>query len=168
MTEADAILLRMATALSESKLIAGPLAWYPGNRPRKLVLAALAEGISINAELHITAVSGLPDENVTFQLCLAEPAGTYPISRFDWKPPGIHTNKLGPHKGIRSETGLHPFAENAALGFACMVSDNLPVCLPVTPEPSDFGEAVAYVCATFNLAFVNGLPFPPWSPTLML
>lgn len=168
MTEAEAILLRMGTALTEPKVVSGSLSWYPGNRPRKLALAALAQGQTISAELHITAVLGLPNENVTFQLCLAEPADTYPITRFDWRPQSVHTNKIGPHKGVRCETGLHSYEDNARLGFALMVSGNLPVCLPVDPEPQDFEEAVAYVCATFNLAFVNGLPLPPWSPTLIL
>lgn len=167
MIEADAILARMRQVLAEPKTIAGTLAWRQGNRPRKLVLVALAEGQTLNAELHITAVADLPDEDVSFQLCLAEPSDTFPITRFDWRPPRAHTNKVGSHKGVTSFTGVHPFEENASLGFANMVAGNLPVSLPVAPEPGDFEQAVAYVCATFNLAFQNSLPTPPWSLSLI-
>lgn len=167
MIEADAILARMRQALAEPKIVAGTLVWRPGNRPRKLVLAALAEGRTLNAELRISAVTDLPDEDMSFQLSLAEPADTFPITRFDWRPPRAHTNRVGQQRGVTSFTGLHPFEDNAALGFSAMVANNLPISLPVAPEPGDFGQAVAYVCATFNFAFRNPLPTPPWSRSLI-
>ena len=167
MIEADAILARMRQALAEPKIVTGAPVWRQGNRPRKLVLAALAEGPTLNAELHITAVVDLPNEDMSFQLCLAEPSDMFPIARFDWRPPRAHTNRVGPHRGLTSFTGLHPFEENAALGLSAMVANNLPISLPIDPEPADFGQAVAYVCATFNLAFRNELPTPPWSLSLI-
>lgn len=167
MIEADAILARMRQVLAEPKMVTGTPTWRQGNRPRKLVLVAFAEGPTLNAELHVSAVVDLPSEDMSFQLCLAEPADTFPIARFDWRPPRAHINRVGPHRGLTSFTGLHPFEENAALGLSAMVANNLPVSLPVAPEPANFEQAVAYVCATFNLAFRNELPTPPWSPSLI-
>lgn len=167
MIDGEAILARMRRAFEEPKVVAGTLTWRQGNRPRKRVLVALAEGETLNAELHVTATADLPNEDVSFQLCLAEPSDTFPICRFDWRPPRAHVNKVGTHRGIVSWTGFHPFEDNAALGLSAMAANNLPVSMPVEPEPRDFAEATAYVCATFNLVLLNELPPPPWSPYLI-
>ncbi|MDV2987048.1 UNVERIFIED_CONTAM: hypothetical protein Q9R58_22320 [Methylobacteriaceae bacterium AG10] len=167
MVDSAVILAQMRAALAVEKTIVGPLRWNAGTRPRTFALAALAEHPIQNLELHLTAAAALPNEHVGFQLCLSVPGHTFPVTRFDWRPPRPHVNKFGKLKGIASETGLHPFEANAELGLTMMVANNLPVCVPVTPEPPDFPSAVAYVCDTFRLRLRDPIPLPPWSPTLI-
>lgn len=68
MIEAEAILARMRQVFVEPKVVTGKPVWRQGNRPRKLVLVALAEGQTLNAELRISAMVDLPDEDMSFQL----------------------------------------------------------------------------------------------------
>ncbi|WP_342152378.1 hypothetical protein [Methylorubrum sp. SB2] len=167
MVDSAAIISRMRTALAAEKVVVGPLIWRAGTRPRTFALAALAEHPDQNMEVHLTAAAALPNEHVGFQLCLSVPGHTFPVTRFDWRPPRPHVNRFGPLRGLSSGTGLHPFEENAELGLAMMVTHNLPVCMPIDPEPPDFSSAVAYVCDTFRLELREPIPLPPWSPTLI-
>ncbi|WP_342151105.1 hypothetical protein [Methylorubrum sp. SB2] len=163
-----AILARIRQALAEPKRLLLPVAWRTGQRPDKLVLAALCQSRTIGVQLHGRAHPHRPDEDVSFQLCLDEPDETWPVARIDWRPVSPHTNRMpDAFRGTTVwDSGLHPFEENAVHGLTAMKAKNLPVCRPLLPEPASYADALAAVSATLNIVNANALPVPPWSPRL--
>lgn len=102
-------------------------------------------------------------------LCLEETDETWPIARVDWKPSRPHTNSVpGPHFGLLTEeSGIHPLEPNLEHGLNVMKARNLPVCVPIVPEPPDWSAALACVRDMLSVTNIEGLPTPPWSQTLL-
>ena len=80
-----------------------------------------------------------------------------------------HSNRCGPRslRGIISETGIHEFEHNAALGLRRMQAENLPLCIPVDDVPHDFDAFIRYVCQSLKIAPLDQILSPPWSPSLL-
>lgn len=130
-----------------------------------VVLEAQDRGI-YGITLDLTARRGAPDRQVSIQLCLDE-ARKLPISRVDWRPSAPHTNKRGSPlvRGLQVWTSVHSFAENAALGLEAMVTENLPIAIPLKPEPADFNELLVRVCELFQIDSLRTVETPPWAPS---
>jgi hypothetical protein len=60
----------------------------------------------------------------------------------------------------------HPFDLNRVLGFDRMVSENLPVAVPLNPDPEDFRALARRAGALFNIEGMEALPAPEWEPRL--
>jgi hypothetical protein len=120
------------------------------------------------------AVTGLPHRHVTLGLrwaAVTTARGGH-FDRLDWRPVGAHNNKgHGPaawrHVLIEG-THHHPLAENAALpmGLSQAMSHNLPVALPVGPEP-DWPEFLAEAARRWRIADLVNIPAPPWQYDLL-
>ena len=163
------IIARMRQALGERKRAILPTAWRVGNRVGKLIVPMACQCGVVGVQLHVTAWETRPDEDVSFMLCLDEPEETWPIARIDWRPVHPHVNALpGPLKGLLTDgTGLHALEDNVLYGLNTMKTKNLPVCRPVVPNPPDWPTALTYVRDTLIIDNIEGLPSPPWSPTLL-
>jgi hypothetical protein len=62
---------------------------------------------------------------------------------------------------------LHPFDLNWELGIKRMVSENLPIGLPIEPEPADFRTFTALMGTAFSVLGVDLIPAPPWQPRML-
>ncbi|MQX37953.1 hypothetical protein [Roseospira navarrensis] len=113
-----------------------------------------------------------PDERVVYQLEYLFPGFRRgPVSRIEWHPQSPHNNKgLGPpHLRHIEKSGsqVHPFDLNWTLGVKRMVSENLPIGLPIEPEPRDFRAFTSVMGTAFGVRGVDLIPAPPWQPRIL-
>ena len=113
-----------------------------------------------------------PDCDVTFQIDRMY-AGFRrgPAMRLDWRPKNSHTNKnLGPSElrlRIIEGSHVHPFDENWTLGFQRMVSENLPIAIPLDEDPKDFAALTQLAGELFRIDGLESLPVPSWEPRML-
>jgi hypothetical protein len=146
--------------------------WKDGSGRDALVLTlpldVLAETVG-TARSVIRCVRGSPDRDCSATLIATIQGRDLHLWRMDWKPQYSHTNRCGPRslRGVISETGIHEFERNAALGLRRMQADNLPLCIPVDDVPHDFDAFIRYVCQSLKIAPLDQILGPPWSPSLL-
>ena len=119
------------------------------------------------------AVAILPGQNVTLGLRWSEGLGRGGnFERLDWKPKDAHNNRgLGPlnlrHVLIEG-THHHRLTDNAelAIGLTRAMAENLPVAVPLEPEPAwpDFLLAAAL---RWKIRTLVHMPEPPWQDDLL-
>lgn len=121
------------------------------------------------------AVSPPPDRNVTLGLSWDDPTGRgSSFDRLDWRPLDAHTNRgLGPPRhrlAVIEGSHHHPLAENAVLpmGLLRTIAENLPVALPINPDPPDWPAFLAVAEQRWNLHGLRSAPLPPWQYDLGL
>lgn len=171
-TEADdaAIAAMLSAFVAAEKAPSGPIGWEPDGRNLRFAVALEIDGVTEAGMLLFGRASlALPDRNVTLGLSWDDPAGRGGnFDRFDWRPIEAHTNRgLGPpqHRFMLIEgTHHHPLAENAALavGLLRAVRENLPVALPVEPDPPDWPAFLALAGQRWSLHDLVHAPLPPW------
>jgi hypothetical protein len=127
------------------------------------------EGVTIaGLRLRATAIKNRPDASVTFQLEYQRPK--FPgsaLSRVEWRPAGgAHNNRgLGPpeHRNkFITGTHYHPFDLNWQDAASQVGRGNLPIAIPLVPEPEDFAVLVAFVAQEFRIPNANIVSEPPW------
>lgn len=126
------------------------------------------EGFSLRAQCSVD----YPEENVTFQLEYLYPGFRRgPVTRIEWRPNSPHNNKgLGPphlHHILQEGTHFHPFELNWPLGIEKMVSQNLPIAVPLEEEPGDFGALTNLVGQAFAITNTDEIPLPSWQPRMI-
>lgn len=91
------------------------------------------------------------------------------FERIDWLPMGAHQNKgIGPIElrfVLQECTHIHQFKENAALrmGITKAIRENLPVALPIDPEPGNWASFLTLAASTWNMPSLPGMiPKPEW------
>ncbi|MFG1330180.1 hypothetical protein V5F41_02890 [Xanthobacter autotrophicus] len=109
-----------------------------------------------------------PDADLSAQLFVSLADHDWRIERIDWRPRNPHTNRTGSAdlKGLTVETGIHSFEENTTCGLAEMQAKNLPLVVPLKPEPQTFDELLAVARVRFSIVDTSSIPDPPWSPNL--
>lgn len=122
----------------------------------------------------VTANLEMLDMRVAFQFVYSPSVSQtkgFPIIRFDWKPSTAHNNNgIGPdgYRFINIEgSHIHPFNLNWNPSTTQMRRGNLPVAVPIVPEPGSFNDALDFVEKKFKIKGVKSLPQPPWSPKLL-
>lgn len=171
-----AIAAALAAFLAAEKAPSGPIQWEPDGRNLRFAVALEIEGVTEAGLLLFGRASlGLPERNVTLGLSWTDPQGRGGnFDRLDWRPLGAHMNKgLGPeaHRFALIEgTHHHPLTENAALpiGVLRAIGENLPVALPVVPEPADWPAFLALAAQRWRFHDVVPVPLPPWQYDLPL
>lgn len=162
------VLAMMRDALASPKTLLSTPEWRSGNRNGKLVIAVACECEVPGVTLHGCAQERRPDEDVSFTLSFDDVDETWPIARLDWRPPDYHINRVrGPHYGLQTWTGLHDFEANAGLGLIAMKAGNLPICLPVEPEPESYAGLLVTLQQRFRIINATSLQVPQWFPTLL-
>jgi hypothetical protein len=162
--------------LAAEKVPSAPIGWMTDGRNLRFATALDIEGVTeAGMVLFGRASLTLRDQNVTLGLSWDDPAapgGNF--DRLDWRPVDAHTNRgLGPpeHRFTLFEgSHHHPLAENGALamGLRRAIRENLPVALPMEPEPPDWPAFVALAAQRWNLHDLVHLPLPPWQYDLPL
>lgn len=169
----DAILERLRAILNTPKAAIGELGWTAdkqhANVIRCPIVCQCADPQLTGVELRGTSFIDRPNEHVGFQLLADIRGETYRITRVDWRPRAPHTNKKGTSdiKGTTVWTSIHHFERNAALGLSVMQNNNLPIALPIEPEPDDFEALLRYIGDTLSLTNAHEIPVPRWSKSLL-
>jgi len=109
----------------------------------------------------------LADRAVMFQLEYRLPFQLEEqICRIDWRPLHVHRNDgKGPEAYRFKEINgshYHTFAENWLPIEGRMRRNNLPIAIPLDPEPSGFGQLLALVSKEFRISNLGGVQIPPW------
>lgn len=175
-TNDAAVEAALAAFLAAEKAPSAPIAWEQDDRNLRFAVALKIDGVTeAGMVLFGRASLALPERNVTLGLSWDDPEGRGGnFDRLDWRPLGAHTNKgLGPPENrftLIEGTHHHPLADNAALemGLLRAIRENLPVALPVAPEPADWPAFLALAAQRWNFHDVVPVPLPPWQYDLGL
>ena len=124
---------------------------------------ATIEGLFLRA----TARRALADREVMFQVEYRPSFGAEEqLCRINWRPIRPHHNHgRGPEEHrFREIAGSHhhSFEANWVADENRMRSGNLPIAIPVSPDPSDFRQLVALVTKEFRINNLGGISVPPW------
>lgn len=158
--------------VEQEKNLGIPIRWSRDGDSLVFVAPLETEGITIEGlQLRGRTKTFYPERDVTFQL---EYQGlthkAEPLARIDWRPFHTHNNKgRGPEKfRFKQQTGSHHhcFAENWNSVFNQMLKHNLPIALPIDPEPQGFVELLAVVRKEFRITDVGAIEPPQWAATL--
>jgi hypothetical protein len=138
----------------------------------RLTLALEIDGAVVEALfLRARVFRGRVDRDVMFQLEYRPPFGPdEQLCRIEWRPTTAHRNHgKGPEayrfKDIAG-SHYHSFKENWLEDQGRMRGGNLPIAVPLEPDPSDFGQLVALVSKEFRIMNLGDLPMPPWDMLL--
>lgn len=133
-------------------------------------------GVTIEGlRLRVTAMVRRPNECVTFQLEYTPPRGDPKGGAFDrleWRPVSAHTNKgVGPpglRHVVQSSSHHHSFEANWNDGQSARVKrGELPIAVPISPDPASFEEALALAGERFKINNIGVVDRPPWKVLLI-
>jgi hypothetical protein len=120
-----------------------------------------------------TAQAHLPDQDVTLQLVYQREiySRRFHLVRVEWRPLRTHFNDGGAPAAIRFRqivgSHYHPFDLNSRRGLnALLASHNLPVAVPLEPEPRNYWEFLDIAGQLLNIDALAQIGEPPWAPRL--
>ena len=165
-----ALAAKLSNFLASDKARSGVIDWQPDGRNLRFAVALEIDGITVAGLLLLGRASlTLRDRHVTLGLSWDDPTGPGGIfDRLDWRPLAAHTNKgLGPsdHRfSIIDGSHHHSLADNAALamGIRRAIQQNLPVAVPIEPDPADWSAFLALAAQRWSLHELVHTPVPPW------
>lgn len=174
--DADAALLaRLTGFLAADKVLSAPIRWTDNDGDLRFTATLDIDGVTEEGLLLFgRASSALPDCAVTLGLRWTKaPGRSDHFDRFNWRPIDAHNNKgLGPTE-LRFRpfegTHRHKLALNAALdmGLSQAMADNLPVAVPILPEPAGWEAFLAIAAAQWRIHDFMTTPYPPWQYGLL-
>lgn len=168
--------MQMAELINAKKSLPLHPSWLIGDNDRVSIVSPLdIDGVTIEGlRMRATAIVTRVDECVTFQIEYLPPGGEIkggPLTRIDWKPLAAHNNKsFGPamyRNKIITASHYHSFALNWNEEGKAMRKGNLPIAIPLLPEPQTFERLVDLVRQEFNIVNIDWLQLPPWQATLL-
>jgi hypothetical protein len=131
-----------------------------------------ASGITLQGlQLRGKTKAATPDRNVSF-LIVHETLQLRPkpVARIDWKPFHEHNNKGNGPPELRfkviSGSHHHRFQENWDSVTATVIGKNLPVAVPIDPDPPDFSALLALLKKEFRILNAESIDVPPWEAAL--
>ena len=167
-------MIELPKILQCKKYVAPFPGWVRDGREVSIVSSLESEGITLPfCRLRICAVRTMPDEAVTVQIEHARGGQKYrPLVRLDWRPINdTHRNKhRGPPEYRWKEivgTHYHRFDLNYFESEKRMLEGNLPIAVPVIPEPMTFAEILDFVGKEFNILGLELYEPPPWEGVLL-
>lgn len=93
------------------------------------------------------------------------------ICRMEWRPFNGHNNKgLGPEKWKFREivcSHHHPFYLNWEASEKAVRRGQLPIAIPIEPDPENFREFLALVGKEFRIKNIQCVSEPPWEPLIV-
>jgi hypothetical protein len=170
-----ALLARLTAFLAAEKVLTAPIAWTDTNGDLRFTASLDIDGVTEEGLLLFgRAIAALPDREVILGLRWTRgPARFDHFDRFNWRPMDAHNNKgLGPADlrfRLFDGTHRHPLALNAALdmGLSQAMADNLPVAVPVLPEPAGWEAFLAIAAEQWRIHDLVHTPHPPWQYGLL-
>lgn len=118
------------------------------------------------------AVKDRFEEDVTFQL-IGSASGERPVGfdRIDWRPYHIHMNQGGCAPELRfltlAQSHRHAFHLNWLADQKRLRAGNLPVAMPLDPEPNSWEELLVFVGNCFKIKDLGRLEAPGWERVLL-
>lgn len=165
-------MLDLSEIMRSWKQVVARVDWQETARGLQLVHAlAIDDVVHEGLSLRLTCVRSQPDRLVTCQIEHHVISGrVVPLARIDWRPRAPHNNRgLGP-RALRYKliagSQHHPFEFNFSLGADRMAHDNLPIAVPLDPDPEDFRALLRVVGECFRINGLEEVPEPPWEPSL--
>ena len=150
--------------------------WLKGDNDRVSLVSPLdIDGVTIEGlRLRATAIIPRVEECVTFQVEYIPPRRDVrggPLARIEWRPLSGHNNKNnGPKEfmnKVMSGSHHHSFALNWNEQSAALRRGNLPIALPISPDPTTYETLIDLVRQEFRILNVDWLQMPPWQATLL-
>jgi hypothetical protein len=93
------------------------------------------------------------------------------ICRMEWKPFNGHNNRgLGPKEWrFREIVGSHhhPFHLNWEASEKAVRRGQLPIAIPLEPDPANFREFLALIGKEFRIKNIQCISAPPWQPLIV-
>ena len=135
---------------------------------QKLILSIEVDGVSVEGLfLRATSRRSMPDRKVMVQLEHAVPhQPTEPLCRIEWRPLRPHRNNLQGPKEFRlidiPGSHHHSFALNWYAPEERMLRENLPIAVPILPEPEGFNQLLALISKEFRISNAEAIAIPPW------
>jgi len=157
------------------KILSGQSAWVEDASGRLTYVAAL-EIANVTVEgllVRLSVSKSLPDEATMIQLEFphSPPRRDNAMERIDWRPLHRHTNKnIGPpklHGMVIEGSHHHRFDLNWLPNQGVMRSANLPMAVPMVPEPQSFVELLELAAAVFRIHNLVTVSVPPWEADLV-
>jgi hypothetical protein len=159
---------------AETKLLSDPhIGWKPSGKYLEWAGSVDVDYVTLaGVRLRMSTFQTVEDRGVTIQLEYHPPSGKSQIlTRIDWRQNHIHNNKnLGPEEYkfiIIDASHIHPFSLNWRNGDLIYPGKNLPIAVPINPDPSTFQELLAFTAETLNMHNMRSIPSPPWAPGLI-
>jgi hypothetical protein len=161
--------------LAADKTMAVPVTWAEADGNLQFTVPLDIEAVTEEGLwLFGRANAALPEREVTLGLrWVGVPSRFEVFDRFDRRPIGGHNNKgLGPRE-LRFRpfdgTHRHPLDVNAALAIGLLraMAENLPVAVPVEPDPAIWRAFLATVADQYRIHDLVTAPPPPWQYELL-
>jgi hypothetical protein len=94
-----------------------------------------------------------------------------PICRMEWNPLRGHTNKGCGPKSLQFKemkgSHYHPFELNWEHSEKEVRRGNLPIAMPIDPEPENFRQFLALAGKEFRIKNIQSIGVPEWQPDLL-
>jgi hypothetical protein len=156
------------------KELSGALQWFEGDK-NSLTLVCPLEIAGVTVEglrLRASVIKILPDEDLCIQLeHFSDRRKFEPIARFEWRPIRSHCNNGQGPPELRWErfrkTHIHPFEDNLAARLRSFRNRNLPIGIPISPEPQTFEEALETAGKELRINNMRRIPRPPWQARML-
>jgi hypothetical protein len=173
----DAVLLTALTNfLAANKALAMPVTWVTDDRGNFRFSRPLdVDGVTEESLLLFgRAVPTLPGRAVTLGLSWVDATGAGGhFDRLDWRPMDDHNNRGHGPPALRhvpqAGSHHHRLADNGslAMGLAQAIRENLPVAVPLDPDP-DWPGFLAEAASRWRIHDLVTAPTPPWQYELPL
>jgi hypothetical protein len=94
-----------------------------------------------------------------------------PVARIEWNPLSVHNNKgLGPKPFrhiLQDGSHHHRFDLNWARSNEAVLRGELPIAVPLNPNPKNFRDLLGVVEKEFRIDAIQQIGIPPWEPTML-
>src|ERR1700678_1507054 len=135
------------------------------NGRQRMSLPLEIDGVAVaGLSLRLGAIRWMPDKKVTAQIDCKQGARTEPLTRCEWRPIRPHRNNgLGPEQFKFKEiagTHVHRFEDNWVAAQGEFLGENLPVAVPIDPDPKNFGQLLALLAGEFRIENASEIPIP--------
>lgn len=130
-------------------------------------------GITISGfRLQANSMLTQPDRHVILQMEHHPSSGKGgAFCRMEWRPMNGHNNKgLGPKEWRFLEirgSHHHPFQLNWSKAEKLVRRGNLPIAVPLEPDPDNFRSFLSVVGREFNIKNIQRICEPPWQPMIL-
>lgn len=128
----------------------------------------VVEGLTLRGK----ACTRMADREVMFQMEYRhnQIAGG-PCCRIEWLPLNGHSNKgVGPAEFrhfLQTGSHHHRFDLNWKRSQEAVWRGELPIAVPIAPEPKNFRALLGLVGSEFTISDLQRIPLPPWQPAML-
>jgi hypothetical protein len=161
--------MKLVEVVEAEKTLSGSHAWL-SREPNQLSLVSPLEcdGVTmLGVQLRMRVTSDLLDRAVMIQLESTSPSGKGErLIRIDWRPISPHVNKGNapdPWKfAVITTSHIHRFEHNYRTEKNAMRRGNLPVAVPIEPDPESFPTLLEFAGKELKIQDLHRIETPDW------